>query len=134
MKEGSFVQLKYECELEDGTVIDSSSMHAPIEFEIGTAAIMRIVEKQLMGSQAAGRIRIGPIKLYGEHSLDLVQDVPRKKIGHAARGSYLIIRDNNGANALGRVVHSDSDIVRIDLNHPLAGKDLYLDAEVNEII
>ena len=81
-----------------------------------------------LGDKVTVRLEAGDA--YGEPSEDMIFEVPRAQAPEdVSEGDQVQL--NNGAAAT--IVQVTSEIVRIDANHPLAGKALTFEIEVVSI-
>lgn len=71
---------------------------------------------------------------YGERREGLVQRVPKKHFGaqKLAPGQQVVLNTNFGPRAV-TVQKVGMSVVDVDLNHPMAGKDLHFDIEIVEV-
>src|SRR4030095_12430294 len=80
-------------------------------------------------------VKIAPADAYGEYDKSLVQHIPRrsmKGISNLRVGMQLQAPSPQGWRA-GTVTQIVGDMVTIDANHALAGKNLNFDVEVVEV-
>lgn len=79
------------------------------------------------------KVEVSPDKAFGERRADFIKLIPMSNFKQQditpEPGSYVTI---NGFR--GRVISTDGGRVRIDFNHPLAGKDLEYELEVKGVI
>lgn len=128
VKEGDKVKVEYTGTLDDGEVFDSSEGNEPLEFVIGSGEIIPAFEDAVLGMEVGEEkdFRIEASDAYGEHDPKLVEEVPRDQLpdGDIAPGVMLVAQLENGTEIPATIVEVDNDIVKIDFNHPLAGKAL----------
>ena len=79
---GDTVQVHYTGTLSDGSIFDTSAEGAPIEFTIGSAAVIPGFETAVVGMQVgeSKTFTIPSGEAYGERDPRLVQDVPRSEL------------------------------------------------------
>ena len=124
------VKVEYEGRFEDGAVFDSSKTHGkPLEFEIGAGQVIPGFEKAVkeleVGSET--EITLKPEEAYGPRNEEAVKDVPKEQIPDSDKltvGAMLMVGLPNGAQMPVKVVEVGETTVKIDLNHPMAGKTL----------
>ena len=78
---------------------------------------------------------VAPADGYGEYDRQLVQRVPRRALKGLADlrvGMRLQAQAGHGARAV-TVTQIAGDLVTLDGNHPLAGKNLHFQVEVTEV-
>ena len=124
------VKVEYEGRLEDGTVFDSSAKHGkPLEFELGKNQVIKgfeaAIKKLKKGEET--EITLKSDEAYGDVREDLIKDVPRSQLPpgpELKEGMMLMVGLPNGAKIPARITEVKPETVKIDLNHPLAGKTL----------
>lgn len=137
-KSGNLVAVHYTGTLEDGTVFDSSREGDPIEFELGSGAVIDGFEEAVNG-MAIGESRqvsIAPEDAYGERRDDLSLEVPRDQLPPEVEpevGQMLALQVTPDQQAIARIAEIDNGEITLDLNHPLAGHTLNFDIELVEI-
>src|SRR3989344_1120693 len=136
MKPGSKVKVHYTGTLSDGSVFDSSEGKEPLEFTIGENQVIAGFENGVkeMRLNEEKTIKINAKEAYGERDERMVVSVPRDKFPpEIEAGGRLVIKGPHG-QSLNAVVNEVKDnVVLIDLNHPLAGKELTFKVKVVEI-
>lgn len=135
---GNTVKVHYTGTLDDGTQFDSSEGRDPLEFVLGEGQVISGFEKGVEGMAVGDKknIHIPAEEAYGQHHVELVQEVPRTQIPEEIElevGLQLQAQGPNGPFLL--VVSELTDETAIlDGNHPLAGKDLNFELELMEIV
>jgi FKBP-type peptidyl-prolyl cis-trans isomerase 2 len=137
-QEGSKVKVNYVGKLPSGEVFDTSENRGPIEFTIGQSEIISGFENAVSGMTVgeSKTVTLKPEQAYGPHREDRVLEVPREKLPEdidAQVGQPLEVRHQNGEST--RVVISEvgSDSVKLDANHPLAGRDLVFELTLVDV-
>lgn len=135
---GDTVHVHYTGRLEDGTVFDSSEGRDPLEFKLGEGSVIagfeQAVEGLAVGEKADARLE--PDQAYGPVRDDLVMAVPREQLPDGMNpdvGDQLAMQTQDGQNLPVTVVDTDESSVKIDANHPLAGKTLIFELELVDI-
>lgn len=132
--EGSKVALQFTIYLEDGSVFGGNSESDPLLYEQGQGQLPSGLEDALVGLRADDRKRItlAPNEAYGPVNPEAFVDVEIDRIPEDARtvGAGLIVNDPNGNRRFVRVHEIKDDSIVIDLNHPLAGKEVTFDVHV----
>ena len=137
-KEGNTVKVHYTGKLDDGSVFDSSVGGEPLEFTIGQGQMIPGFERGVVG-MAQGETRtviIAADQAYGVHRPEGVFEVDRSEIPASIPlevGMQLQATSAGGRPAQMTVIELSDDKVKLDANHPLAGKDLTFEIEVVEI-
>jgi len=137
-KNGNQVKVHYHGRLQDGTTFDSSEGRSPLEFEVGAGQVIKGFDDGVVGMKEGDKktIHIPVEEAYGEKSEDMIIEFPKDQFPPDMKpevGMQLNLRGQDGRNF--PVVISDvkDDVVVLDGNHPLAGKDLIFDIEMVEV-
>jgi FKBP-type peptidyl-prolyl cis-trans isomerase SlyD len=132
---GTVVTLEFELRAaDDATPLDWTEPGEPLTFLFGTGRVLPGLEQLLFGLEAGTSIEgeIAPEDAFGFHDETLVESVPRERFGGGPPpelGARFEARD--GARMRwATVVGHDGDLVRLDMNHPLAGRALVVAASV----
>lgn len=133
----SVVTLHYTLKDDAGEILDSSAGGEPLAYIHGHGNLVAGLERELTGRGAGDRIsvKLAPADGYGEYQKQLVQQVPRRSlqgIAHLRIGMQLQTQTAEGPRAV-RVTRLTGDLVTLDGNHPLAGKNLHFDIEITDV-
>lgn len=137
-KSGDSVKVHYTGTLADGTQFDSSQGRDPLEFTLGAGNVIPGFD-QGVADMAAGdtkTIHIPAEEAYGPRHDHLTQDVPRSAMPadiELEQGMVLHAQGPEGQTLNFTVVEFDDQTVKVDGNHPLAGKDLTFALELVSI-
>ena len=128
------VSIHYTLRDDAGEVIDRSAEGAPLAYLHGRGQLIPGLERELTGKNPGEklRVKIPPADAYGEYDGALVQKVPRralKGVGNPRVGMRLQAQTPRGPRAV-TVTQVSGDLVTLDGNHPLAGKNLDFEVEV----
>ena len=134
--------------LRDGTptgeLIESTEGAEPLSYIQGIGAMIPTFEQQLAGKQKGDEVAF-PVKAadaYGEYQKDLVQEIPfaafKFEEGQNPHdiftpGEVLPLNDEQGNQFLATVIDTDEQAVKVDMNHPMAGVDLYFTVHVEDV-
>ena len=127
MKKGDKVKVHYTGTLNDGTVFDSSEGKEPLEFTIGEGHVIPGFENGIMEMRLNDEktIKIEAKDAYGERDERMVVAVPRSKFPpEIEAGGQLLLKGPEGQRIPAKIKEVKDSEVIIDLNHPLAGKEL----------
>jgi peptidylprolyl isomerase len=132
------VKVHYKGCLRDGTIIDTSHGKEPFVFIIGRGSVLPGFEKGILGMKAGDTktVTIQPQDAYGIHREDLCLLVERSRIPATIRlrpGTKLDVQSSSGSRRATVLQVTDSSVI-LDLNHPLAGKELVFDLRLIEIL
>ncbi len=128
------VSIHYTLRDDAGEVIDASAAGAPLAYLHGHGNLIPGLERELTGKSAGDRlqVKIAARDGYGEYDSALVQRVPRralKGVPNLKAGMRLQTQGVNGARAV-TVTQVVGDMVTLDGNHPLAGKNLNFEVQI----
>jgi FKBP-type peptidyl-prolyl cis-trans isomerase SlyD len=131
------VSIRYTLRDDGGEVIDASGDGEPLTYLHGYGNLIPGLERELTGKNTGDRlqVKIPPAEGYGEYDQALVQRVPRrtlKGIPQIKVGQRLQAQTPEGVRAL-TVTQLHGDMVTLDANHPLAGKNLNFEVEIAAI-
>lgn len=137
IKKDSVVTFNYTLKDDVGEVIDSSAGGDPLAYLHGHGNLVPGLERELEGKDAGQKltVKVSPAEGYGEFSKDLVQKVPRRSLKGIAKitvGMRLHAQTDQGPRAV-TVTAITGDMVTIDGNHPLAGKNLNFDIDLVDV-
>jgi peptidylprolyl isomerase len=139
VKTGDTVMLHYIGRFNDGRVFDSSTEKDPIPVEIGAGEIIKGLEKAVLGMQTGEKktVTVRPEEGYGNYNENLLIEMPKKRIPEnisPEKGMLLQLVDKKGLKLPVIVNEILDESIRLDANHPLAGKVLVFDIEVVKIV
>ncbi len=138
---GDIVKLEYEGKLTSGEVFDSSDKHGQLlEFEIGAGKVIPGFDEAVQGMKVEEEkeINIPSDKAYGSRKEELKQEVPKSQLPPVPEGQelksgmQLAVQTPQGQMPVVISEVKENSIV-LDLNHPLAGKDLVFKVKVKEV-
>ncbi len=124
----------------DGQIADQSQPGQPLEFIFGTGMLLPKFEAAIEGKEAGERVAftLEPKDGYGELIPDAIVDLPKTIFmvdGKLAEdilfvGSQVPMSDAQGNRMLGIIKEVGEETVKMDFNHPMAGKTLNFEVEV----
>jgi FKBP-type peptidyl-prolyl cis-trans isomerase SlyD len=128
VQDGQVISMEYTLHV-DGEMVDSSEGHEPLEFLQGAGNIIPGLEEELYGMEVgeAKNVIIAAEDGYGILDPDAFIDVPREQFPAEIpmeEGVELQVQDESGHPMMARIDQVDDDNIRLDFNHPLAGKEL----------
>ncbi|GAA6181182.1 MULTISPECIES: FKBP-type peptidyl-prolyl cis-trans isomerase [unclassified Shimia] len=137
-KSGDTVRIHYTGTLSDGSVFDSSEGRDPLEFTLGSGQVIAGFDTAVDGMEI-GEKKVAEIpadQAYGPRHDEGIQDVPREQIPAEIPlevGLQLQMQSPTGQIVPVTVVEVTEEIVKLDANHTLAGKDLTFAIELVSI-
>jgi peptidylprolyl isomerase len=134
-KPGDTVKVHYTGKLDDGTVFDSSVDREPLAFRLGAGQIIPGFEKAVEGLEPGEKtVTVIPAtQAYGPWHEEAVVAVSRGDLPPDLQpevGQQLQVQQEDGQPLTVRIVQVDDTEVKLDANHPLAGKDLAFEIEL----
>lgn len=122
----------------DGEVVDSTEGDEPLQFLQGHQNIIPGLERELAGMKVgdAKQVVVSAGEAYGEVDPDNVVDVPRTEFPAEIPlepGTELEVKNADGEVLSATIAEVNGDSVKLDFNHPLAGKQLTFDVSVVEL-
>jgi FKBP-type peptidyl-prolyl cis-trans isomerase SlyD len=116
--------------------LESSKEREPLAILIGHGNIIPGLESAMDGREAGENfgVDVPAAQAYGEKRDGLSQRVPKKHFGaqRLEPGMQVVLNTNFGPRAV-TIQKVGMSVVDIDLNHPMAGKDLHFDVEIVEV-
>ncbi len=137
-KTGDSVKINFTGKLEDGSVFANTADKEPLEFKLGEGRIIPGIENAVEGMNVgeSKTVKVPPEQAYGQRREELVEEVGRDKFPKDVEpklGQKFEVPQREGQPMVVRVVDVSEQIVTLDGNHPLAGKDLTFDLKLLEI-
>lgn len=137
-KKGDNVKVHYTGRLKDGTIFDSSEGREPLGFQVGAGQMIKGFDAAVDGLEMGKKVtaEIPAAEAYGDVNEELYFDVPKDNLPPDLKpevGQQLAMTQPNGEQVPVKVKEVKDEIVVIDANHDLAGKDLVFDIELVEI-
>ncbi len=148
VEEGDTVKVNYTGKYENGEVFDTSDEqkakeagshvpgreYAPLELKVGAAQVIKGFDNALVGMEEGEEkeIKIPPEEAYGDRVKELVQAVPLEILTQnnlePAEGMRI-----NTSQGLAEIIQVGAEEVKLDFNHPLAGKTICFEIKVEEL-
>ncbi|MCX2739281.1 FKBP-type peptidyl-prolyl cis-trans isomerase [Pontibacter anaerobius] len=147
IEKNKVVTLSYELRIMDEqgepSLIETADKEQPMVFIYGMSGLPEQFEEQLEGLSVgdAFDFKLNAEEGYGSQDENAVVDLPKQafEIEGAVPedmleiGNYIPMTDSEGNQLQGRVVEVTADTVKMDFNHPLAGKELFFKGTVENI-
>jgi len=134
VSQGRTISIDYKLRLADGTVLETSKEDGPLTFVVGQGEFFPAAETQMAGMRKGDKksLSLGPDDAYGAIDPELMIEVELDKIPEEARkpGTVVGVKAPDGEVRRVRVAEVKETAVVLDLNHPLAGKDVVVDVQI----
>jgi len=136
------VSVIYELKLAqvDGELIEKVDPNRPLMFLFGRGNLLPKFESNLSGMKMGDQFDfiLSSEDAYGDFSKDAIVEIPKSIFSVDGEideslltlGNVIPMMDNSGNKFNGKVMELNSDSVKMDFNHPLAGKSLHFKGEV----
>jgi peptidylprolyl isomerase len=139
VKDGDVVRVHYTGKLINGKQFDSSKGREPLEFTVGAGQMIKGFDDAMPGMTVSEKktINILPEDAYGQKDEQAIIEFPKKNIPKDMKlevGMQLQLRNENGQPFPVTVAEIKDDVIVLDTNHSLAGKELVFDIELIEIV
>jgi len=139
VKEGDVVRVHYTGKLTNGEQFDSSQGREPLEFTVGGGQMIKGFDDAMPGMKVGDKktINILPQDAYGDKDESAMIPFPKENIPPDMKlepGMQLQLRNESGQPFPVTVAEIKDDVVVLDANHMLAGKELVFDIELMEIV
>lgn len=133
--EGTQITLHFSLTLKNGHVVDSNFEQEPAQFAIGDGNLLEGFEKAIMGLSVGARevFTISPEDGFGQANPNNVQTFKRDQFDsdlELEEGLILSFADAQNDELPGVVESINGEIVTVDFNHPLAGKEIDFEVEI----
>ena len=138
IKNGDTVKVHYTGTLDNGEVFDSSLQRDPLQFTLGQGQLIPGFEKAVIGLGVGDvtTANIPSVEAYGEHNPQMEVTVEKSQLPEGMTpevGMQLQLNQPDGQPIPCVITKIEGEMVTIDANHPLAGKDLTFNIEIVEI-
>lgn len=135
---GTRVTLHFALRLQSGEVIDSNFEREPATFIVGDGNLLLGFEKAIYGLREGDRqtVLVKPEDSFGQRNPNNVQEIPRAQFGtdiELSEGLMLSFADAQKTELPGVVSRFDDEVVVVDFNHPLAGREILFEVAILQI-
>ncbi len=126
-----------------GTVIEQTTKDHPFVFIFGAGGLLEEFENNLKGLKHGDgfEFTIEHVKAYGEVDQNAIVELPISLFMIEGKlsedllfvGNTITMRDKDGHPLQGTILHVSNEQVKMDFNHPLAGKNLHFKGNIENI-
>src|ERR1700744_1399464 len=139
VKKGDKVRVHYHGKLTNGETFDSSEGRAPLEFVVGAGMMIKGFDAAVVGMSPGEKktVNIPAGEAYGEYNEELLVEFPRDRFPADLTpevGMQLTMTNGSGQHIPVTIAAVKDDVVVLDSNHFLAGKELVFDITLAEIV
>ncbi len=139
VKKGDVVRVHYTGTLLDGSQFDSSVGRSPLEFTVGAGQMIAGFDAGVLGMMVGDKktIQIDPDNGYGQKDPNAIIEFPASNVPEGMQvevGMKLNLQNQYGQPVPVEVIEVKEDVIIMDANHFLAGKDLVFEVELVEIV
>lgn len=136
---GSTVVMHFTIKLSDNSIAETTKKTTPARFVLTEASLKDPVESALVGKRVGEKVRVQltPEQGYGPVLDENVHHVERRKFPQETipqPGDIFSFDKPNGESLTGVVLLVEDEVVKVDFNHPLAGKILLCEMEIIEVL
>ncbi|MFN5334827.1 MAG: peptidylprolyl isomerase [Bacteroidota bacterium] len=135
VKVGDTVRVHYTGKLTTGEQFDSSAGREPLEFEVGAGMMIKGFDDAVVGMQVGDKktITLAPAEAYGEVRQEMIIEFPKENFPAQITpeiGMQLMMNNGAGHQIPVTITEILAEVVVLDANHQLAGKELVFDIEM----
>jgi len=132
---GSRVTLHFAIRLADGMLVESSFDDEPVSFVIGDGTLDKGLELALLGLVAGARqtLTLMPGQAYGRRDEAALQQVRKAQFPEdmlLEPGQIIGFTSEDGEEMAGAIVETGGEYVKVDFNHPLAGREIEFEVHI----
>jgi len=134
------VAYKIHINSNNGDLIEFADEKSPRSMIFGYDKVIPGFEANMIGLEkdAEFNFELKPDQAFGEYRSDMMVDVPKSAFmvnGELRNdllyiGNELSMMDNNGNPMKGKIIEVAPEAIKMDFNHPLAGKNLFIEGKV----
>jgi FKBP-type peptidyl-prolyl cis-trans isomerase 2 len=132
---GNTVLVQFVARLANGKIVGRTEDGKALTVVAGERSQMPGLEMAVIGMHVneTKNVRIEAQNAFGIHNENLVRKFERAAIPSdidPVPGMVLSLTNENGKNIAATVIKVEDDFVHVDLNHPLAGKDIFVSVKI----
>ena len=119
----------------EADIFDENKTYKPIPIVVGGNHLLPAIEKEIVGLEAGDSktVEVDSDNGFGPRDPKAIQLIPMKEFKKQGMTPYPGMKIQSEGST-GKILTVNGGRVKVDFNHPLAGKDLIYDVEVTEII
>ena len=137
-KPGDKVRIHYTATFDNGEVLDSSRDREPLQFVLGGGEVIKGLEEGVAGMKEGDsrKVHVTAADAFGERNEKKFTTIDRERVPKNLEikiGMQLKLNKSDGSSIPVRVTKITDDKVRLDTNHPYAGKAINFEIELLEV-
>ena len=138
VENGKFVTVEYKGTLDNGEVFDTTENRNPIELQMGAGQIIKGFEDELLGMEVDEEktFTLSPENAYGTRNEENMHTFSREEVPadmNPEVGQVIGLQTPDGQQIPAKVAQFDEEKLVVDLNHPLADKNLTFEIKVTGV-
>ena len=140
VESGHLIYVEYVGTLDDGEEFDSSKNNGPISFIVGGGQVIKGFDDAVIGMKLneSKKFKVEKNDAYGDLNPALMHKVPLDKLPEDLKsqvkiGGFLVLQSPVGQQIPAKIHSIENGEITLDLNHPLAGKNLNFEITVVDI-
>ena len=139
VKSGDVVIVHFTSKTSDETVFETSKDDEPLKIKIGEGKINPAFEEALLGMNPGEKkeVLLPADKAYGEYKKRLVFKMRKSGLNlkcDPKPGDIVTIKLPTGQSSLVKIIEITTKSIKVDANHPMAGKNLIYELELIDIL
>jgi len=137
VQDNMVVSMNYVLKVDD-EIIDRSELKKPLQFIQGIGEIITGLENALYGMRIGEEkeVIVSPEDGYGMEDEEAYADIPVAEFPEdfpLEEGVSVLLRDDEGEEQEAYIIEIIDEVVHLNLNHPLAGKELFFKVSVEDL-
>jgi len=128
----------------DGPLLEETFGSTPLSFIYGVGQMIPGFEANLENEDQGSKFAflLTPEEAYGGQKTNAIVDIPKTNFAGQDGsideetikvGSPVRMKNQNGRSFQGTIIEDKGDVLVVDFNHPMAGKNLHFSGEVVEV-
>lgn len=137
---GEIFDTTYEEVAKEAGIYNEKGIYGPVPIAVGAGHVLKGLDEQLEGLEVGKKyeIIVPPEKGFGKRDPKLIKTFTlgqfRRRGMYPIPGMEIELEGSDGKKIRGRIISVSSGRVRVDFNHPYAGKHLVYEVEILERI
>ncbi len=136
-KNGDAVRVNYIAKTLDGQLIESTYEKEPVQLIIGADTGSEALSSAFIGLKPGDKRTRIICEAFGKYRPEMVLEVDRKSFPEEMElkpGKFISINLQGNDASHVKIAEVGEDKVKLDMNHPLVGKDIIFEVELIEIL